>query len=458
MRQGYGVFQEYSQGLFSKDSGRGGRPFLASYKGSMTRLFSTVLRLIDTHYAESISQRAILDSALNRLSLTLLPQCMEGVEPIETCSAPADRCFFKAVKTISRNCGEKQRAILARALRYLLRDLDPNSGLLDSAMLKELKISTSGKFGGIGMVVTARDGDYVVISPFDGSPAYEAGIKPGDTIVEIDGKSLHGMPLLEVLQLVRGPAGSRMSLTVKDKTTGSVGRLRIRRQVIRVAPVRHTVLPDHIGYLRIVNFQKNTATQVEKALEEMFDFGSGGVRGLILDLRDNPGGLFTEAISVADLFLPSGVITSVRGSKVHSYTEFTAQQDGTFPEVPMVVLMNSGSASASEILAGALQGRPNVLVMGDKSFGKASVQGVFSLGRRTALRLTTAHYYTPDGRDIHGKGLEPDVMVDSPEGVTRARIGQSDERALDNDPEIAQAVKYLVGQDQPQISPFSTWY
>ncbi len=430
----------------------------STFKESATRLFERVLRLIDTQYAEPISKRDVLEHVLKRLALTMLPQCMDGVPRMEDCAGPSEQCFYNAVEAIARNCGADKNRLLKNSMKMLLRDLDPNSGLLDSSLLKELKISTSGRFGGVGMVVSPKAGDYVVVSPFDGSPAYKAGIKSGDTIMEIDGKPLHGMPLMEVLQLVRGPAGSRMSLTIKDKKTGRIGRVRLRRRVIRVPPVRHTMLPDGIGYLRIVNFQNDTATLVKKALERMFDFDEGGVKGLILDLRDNPGGLFGEAIAVADLFLPSGVITSVRGRTSESYSEFKARSEGTYPEVPMAVLINKGSASASEILAAALQSRPDVLVMGERSFGKASVQAVFALGKGTALRLTTAHYYTPDGKDIHGKGLEPDVKTPSPKGLNRTRIGVSDVRTLLSDPEIGKAIAYLKRDNLKGRSPFSSLY
>jgi carboxyl-terminal processing protease len=448
----------YAQRNLNSGRGRSRNPYRSSFKGSTRRLLSSVLQLIDTQYAQEVSEREILDNTLTRLSLTFLPQCMEGVESEKECPDTPDDCFLKAVETIARNCGYDKNDILRKALTILLHNLDPNSGLLDPAMLKELKISTSGKFGGVGMVVTPRDGDYVVISPFDDSPAYKAGVKAGDTIMEIDGKPLHGLPLLEVLRLVRGPAGSRMSITVKDKKTGRIGRLRLRRRVIRVPPIRQMMLSNGIGYLRIVNFQRKTADQVEKVLDRMFDYNKGGLRGLILDLRDNPGGLFTEAIAVADLFLDSGLITSVRGRSPESYSEFKAQSGGTFPEIPMVVLINKGSASASEILAGALQSSPRVLIMGEKSFGKATVQAVFSLRNGMALRLTTAHYFTPDGKDINGKGLEPDVKVESPEGLNRARIGLSNVRAVKDDPEIQKAVAYLQRANLPEESHFSSLY
>lgn len=446
----------YSQRSFDSDHDH--VSLSGAFKGSTTRLFERVLKLIDTEYPQTVSRKVMLDHALRRLTLTLLPQCMDGVPRFEECEEPPTQCFCRAVESVAYNCGLDKDRLLKNSLKMLLMDLDPYSALLDSALLKELQISTSGKFGGVGMVVSPKDGDYVVVSPLDGSPAYKAGIKSGDTVMEIDGKPLHGMPLLEVLQLVRGPAGSRMSLTIRDKSTGRVSRVRLRRQVIRVPPVRHTMLPGGFGYLRIVNFQLDTAAQVKNALERMFNSREGGMKGLVLDLRDNPGGLFGEAIAVADLLLSSGVITSVRGRTRESYAEFKAHPAGTYPEVPTVVLINKGSASASEILAAALQSRPNVLVIGERSFGKASVQGVFSLGRGMALRLTTAHYYTPDGKDIHGKGLEPDVKTVSPESPNRTKIGIADLATLESDPEIEKAITYLHRGNLSRESPFSSLY
>lgn len=427
-------------------------------EGTGVKLFDEVMRIVHAHFVRNPSSKRVFENTLKKLVLVLPPHCTEGTESFAECSQSAEQCFIESLRDISHRCDLEMDRLVQTALRMLLHGLDRNTGLLDATMIKELKISMSGRFGGVGMVVTERDGDYVVISPFDGSPAYRAGIRAGDTIVEIDGHPLHGLPLLEVLRLVRGPAGSRMKLTVRSEKSGKTGRVRLRRRVIRIPPVRSTMLSKGIGYLRIVNFQNDTAEQVKKALNRMFRSGRGGLKGLILDVRDNPGGLFTEAIQVADLFLSSGCITSIRGRDVQTQSEFTAQAKGTFPEIPIVILMNKGSASGSEILVGALQGRSHVLVLGERSFGKASVQAVFPLGKGKAVRLTTAHYYTADGRDIDGKGLEPDVPIEMPENLGRKTLGALNAEDVEVDAAVQKALEYLQQGEFPRRSPFSSWY
>jgi carboxyl-terminal processing protease len=425
---------------------------------SRLELISSVVALLQKSFVRPICLPEVLQAALDRLTLTLLPTCTESIEPLKDCRDGLSECFAQAINTIAETCQMDPDRLCQVALKELLHGLDPYATLLNRTMLKELNISVSGRFGGVGMVVDIRDGDYVVIAPFDGSPAYKAGIRAGDKILAIDGRSLHGLPLTDVLGMVRGPAGSTVLFTVKDSETGKIERRRVRRRTIRIAPVRYALLSPRIGFMRIMNFQKGTAAQVKKALSRMLDHGRGGIRGLILDLRDNPGGLLDEAILTADLFVPSGVITSVKGRDEHSERKILASPGRSFPQAPMVVLINKGSASGSEVLAGALQGRPNVLVLGERSFGKASVQAVFPLGNNFALRLTTAHYYTADGRNIDGKGLEPDVKVPSPEVMPEQKLGFSKPDELERDPAIERALRYFEPGAPPIKSPFSTWF
>jgi carboxyl-terminal processing protease len=426
--------------------------------GIGSKIFSASMELIKSYHVNTLSDRDLFRQTIDKLGLVLLPHCLENVEPSEDCAGSYETCFEEAIQAISERCKLDKDRLLLKALNIILRDLDPNSTLLDSSMINELKISTAGKFGGVGMVVTARNNGYVVIASFDGSPAQRAGIGAGDTILEIDGKPLQGLPLQEVLGMVRGPAGSMMSVVVKNSKTTAISSVRLRRKMIRIAPVRSLMFEEGIGYLRIVNFQENTGREVEKALLKMLDSSRYGLKGLILDLRDNPGGLFEEAIKVAGLFRPGSTITSLRGRNAQFNREFNAASRKTLPQIPIVVLINKGTASASEILAGALQGGSNVLVLGERSFGKASVQVVFPLSDGMALRLTTAHYYTADGRDIEGKGLEPDISIDSPEGLTLHKIGFSKPSELENDHEIKIALEYLLYDRLPSRSPFPTWY
>jgi len=420
--------------------------------------YEAAVRLIRAHYCAEVGDEKIFRDPLDKLSFVLLPQCTEDLELPTDCSDDLDKCFVAAVNLISESCHVGKDKILRLALTMLLRDLDPNSSLLDSDMLNELQITTSGRFGGVGMVVSPRDGDYVVVSSFEGSPAAKAGVQAGDVILEIDGTPLHGLPLHEVLRMVRGPAGSRMSVSLRSAKTGRIGRLTLKRQIIRIPPVRYVRLPGSIGYLRIVNFQKDTAQQVRKALDNLLDYRRRGMKGLILDLRDNPGGLFDEAIRVANLFVSSGMITLVKGRDPRFNRQYFADGNGKLPVLSTVVLINKGSASASEILTGALQGRSRVLVLGEKSFGKASVQAVFPLSDGSALRLTSAHYYTSDGRDIDGKGLEPDFQVDSPQELTMPKVIALRPEELEADPEVKAAMEYLLHGRYPGKTPFASWY
>jgi len=345
---------------------------------------------------------------------------------------------------VSRRCHYDPDKLSLKALDLLLRDLDPYSTTLDSAMINELKIMASGKFAGVGMVVGFRDGYYVVVAPFDGSPAYRAGIRAGDKLLEIDGTSLHGLSLIEALKMVRGPSGSEVRFRIQDPLSGQTQNIRLIRTLIKAPSVRSKLLNDGVGYLRIVNFQKDTRDEVLRSVNRMKSAHRNKLRGLILDLRDNPGGLLTEAIRISDLFLKFGVITSLRsrGSKLNK--EFPASGTGPFSSIPIIVLINRGTASASEILTGALKKRPNTLILGTRSFGKASVQNIFPIRTGLALRLTTAHYYTADGRDIEGKGIEPDVLVSDRVDKNRNRGTAMDMNEIGNDPEIRMALEYLV--------------
>jgi carboxyl-terminal processing protease len=424
--------------------------------GSGFELFRDAINLIMEYYVEKISAQDLFKMVADKLPFVVLPQC---VEDVGKCSGNADQCFVSDINMMARRCNLDVNRLLCSALNISLQELDPNSCVMDAGLLKELEIGTSGKFGGVGMVVSAKGADYVVVAPFEGSPAYKAGIKAGDTILEIGGQPLHGLPLLEVLRKVRGPAGSIMSVMVRDNRSGSIRQIKLHRRMIRIPPVRYLLLERNIGYLRIVNFQKGTAAEVYKALGQASSSRSGKLAGLILDLRDDPGGLFDEAIQVANLFKSSGVITSVKGRQSRLNRDFTANGSSRLPRVPLAILINKGTASASEILVGALQGMPRTLVMGERSFGKASVQAVFRLTKGMAIRLTTAHYYTADGRDIDGKGLEPDVEIPgSDEDLSTGKIDLLSSEQLRSDTDIRAALAYLHSGAMPARSPFSSWY
>jgi len=429
--------------------------------GSITGFqpFDYAVHLLKQNYVEELPDTLLFDVPLSRMEMTLLPQCTEDLTGMDECSGERGECFARAIRSIASRCNIRQERLLEIALNYILKNLDPNSGLLDEAMLKEVKISTSGKFGGVGLVVASREGNYIVVSPFEGSPAHRIGIKPGENVLEIDGQPVHGLPLAEVLRKVRGPVGSMISFTLKDPQSEKIRHVRLKRRQIVVPPVRYGMPVDGIGYLRLVNFQESTYVEAEQALHRLISRRSAPLKGLILDLRDNPGGLFDQAIEVAELFLPSGVITSLRGHNSRLNREFRANGEALVPKIPIVVLINNGTASASEILAGALKGKPGVVLMGRRSFGKASVQAVFPLGRGTALRLTTAHYYTAQGADIEGKGLEPDIKFDDSydnhiEGTADPLAGDG----LATDHAVTKAIEHILSSQKSGDRPFESLF
>ncbi len=430
-----------------------------NYSGTGFQLFDYAVHLLRRHYVREIPDALLFDLPLKRMMMTFLPNCVEEIPDFDECSEERAKCFAQSIRSIASRCNIRRDRLVEIALNYILKDLDPNTGLLNEAMLKEIKISTSGKFGGVGLVVASREGDYIVVSPFEGSPAHRVGIKPGEIVLEIDGRSVQGLPLSEVLGKVRGPAGSTITFTLKDPKSNKIRHVRLRRKEIVVPPVRYGMPVEGIAYLRLVNFQESTYIETERALQQIMSGSAASVAGLILDLRDNPGGLFDQAIQVANLFLPSGVITSLRGHNDRLNREFRADSRAFVPRIPIVVLVNNGTASASEILAGALKGKPGVVLMGRRTFGKASVQAVFPLRKGLALRLTTAHYYTADGADIEGKGLEPDIRLeDSNDNLGQSNLDPLAGELLETDHTVAKAVEYILSSEKPGDRPFRSLF
>lgn len=299
------------------------------------------------------------------------------------------------------------------AIQGMLQSLDPHSSFMPPDMYKELQVETKGTFEGLGIEITIRDGVLTVVSPIDDTPAFRAGIKAGDQIIKINGEPTKDMSLVEAIKRLRGPKGTQVTISVHRKGWTELKDFSITRDVIPIASVKHDRLPDGYGYLRIKNFQENTSHDVEKALRDL-ESSPGGLKGLILDLRNDPGGLLPAAIEVADKFIASGVIVSTEGRVEKK--EFTARAEGTRNNFPMVVLVNGGSASASEIVAGALQDHKRALILGSRTFGKGSVQSIYGpLDDGSGLRLTVALYYTPSGHSIQAKGITPDILVEDDE-------------------------------------------
>ncbi|MBW2061096.1 MAG: S41 family peptidase [Deltaproteobacteria bacterium] len=298
------------------------------------------------------------------------------------------------------------------AIKGMVQTLDPHSSFLTPSEFKDLQMETRGSFTGVGTEITLRDGVLTVVAPIDGTPAYRAGIQSGDAIIKIDGKPTKNMTLREAVKLIRGPRGTTVVLTVTRKSESKPLDIAIVRDVIPLRSVRFETLEQGYGYMRISNFQAKTTTEARKALIKL-QSGPVPLKGLIMDLRSNPGGLLDQAVKVADLFLKNGLIVYTKGRSKHQNMKFKAKKSIVVEDYPIVLMVNEGSASASEILAGALQDHKRALILGARTFGKASVQTIISFSDGSGLRLTTARYYTPSGRSIQAEGIAPDVTVAS---------------------------------------------
>jgi carboxyl-terminal processing protease len=300
------------------------------------------------------------------------------------------------------------------AIDGMMMSLDPHSAYLTPELYKELQVDTRGTFGGLGIEITVRDEVLTIITPIEDTPAFRAGVKPGDQIMKIDGQLTKGMSLMKAVSMMRGPKGSQVSLTLRREGATEPVEVKLTREVIRVKSVKDAKLYEgRYAYVRLAQFQEGTSRELESAIDKLKGQLKGrALEGLMLDLRNDPGGLLNEAVKVADLFLDAGLIVYTEGRVGSQKQRFLAHNDGTEPGLPMVILVNEGSASASEIVAGALQDHRTAVVVGTQTFGKGSVQTILPLDDESALRLTTARYYTPSGRSIQATGITPDVVVE----------------------------------------------
>ncbi len=296
------------------------------------------------------------------------------------------------------------------AIDGMLKSLDPHSSFMKPEAYKELQIETKGSFSGVGIVISIKDGMLTVVSPIEGTPAYKSGLKSGDKIVKIDGKSTKDMSLMDAVKLIRGKKGTKVTLTIFREGWRKLKDFSIIRDIIPIISVKSHLLEGKYGYIRIRNFQKKTIGELQNALKEL-EKESAGLLGLIIDLRNNPGGLLDQAVKVADEFIDRGLIVYTKGRIKGQEMKFEAHSDNGAHSYPIVVVVNQGSASASEIVAGALQDHKRAIIIGEQTFGKGSVQTVIPLEDGAAVRLTTALYYTPNGRSIQAKGIEPDIVV-----------------------------------------------
>ncbi|MDN6180327.1 MAG: S41 family peptidase [Halomonas subglaciescola] len=315
------------------------------------------------------------------------------------------------------------RTLLRNAMRGMLSELDPHSAYLDEEEYRSLRESTEGEFGGIGIEVGMENNQLTIITPIDDTPASRAGLMSRDIIIRIDDTSTDGISMHEAVNLMRGEPGSELDISVLRSGEDSPRELTLTREAIHSESVKHELLSKGYGYLRISQFQTRTAEQAQSAIEEMLDSAEGGaLDGLVLDLRNNPGGVLQSAVDIADLFMDHGRVVYTEGRLDNSEMSFSATPTTPAGDVALVVLINGGSASAAEIVAGALQDQRRGVIMGTESFGKGSVQQVMPLGENEGLKLTTALYYTPNGRSIQAQGIEPDVKV------VRGRLEIADSR------------------------------
>ena len=330
-----------------------------------------------------------------------------------------DRNTYKNLKTFSevldmveKNYVEpvENDRLMQGAINGMIKSLDPHSSFMTAEMYKELEVDTRGTFGGLGIEITILKNVLTVVSPIEDTPAYHAGIKAGDQILRIDEKDTKDITITEAVKRLRGPKDTKVTITILREGMTKPKDYVITRSIIKIRSVKTNVYDNHIGYIRISSFQEQTADDAKKALKEI-ETKASPLKGIVIDMRNNPGGLLNQSVEVSDLFLKSGVIVSTRGRSKNMETKSMAKDDGDEPTCPIVILVNEGTASAAEIVSGALQDSGRAIILGTQTFGKGSVQTVIPLEDGSALKLTTAKYYTPNGRSIQAEGIIPDIVV-----------------------------------------------
>lgn len=376
------------------------------------------------------------------LGLSLLVASAGAGVPALRADTPEDlplddlRIFAEAYGRIKNDYveGVKDTTLLESAIRGMLSGLDPHSDYLGKEEYRDLQVGTTGEFGGLGIEVGMENGFVKVIAPIDDTPAYRAGLQAGDIIIRIDDKPVKGMSLSEAVNLMRGKPGTEIRLTVLRSGDGQPFPVTLKRDLIHVASVKSRTLEPGYGYVRISNFQARTTEDMISAINRLKEENAEDLKGLVLDLRNNPGGVLNAAVGVSDAFITDGLIVYTQGRLPDSKLQFSAGPDDVLAGAPLVVLVNGGSASASEIVAGALQDHKRALIMGAKTFGKGSVQTIVPIDDATALKLTTARYYTPSGRSIQAQGIVPDIQLERGEfkPLTEPEVEALSEADLNN--------------------------
>ena len=342
--------------------------------------------------------------------------------------------FANVLAIVQKNYVEpvSTKQLINGAITGMLASLDPHSAYLTPELYKDLQIETRGSFGGLGIEITIKNGVLTVVSPIEDTPAYKAGIKPNDQIIKIDSNFTKDMTLTDAVKAMRGPKGSKITLTLHREGLPELFTVPMIRDVIKIKSVKTKELPGGYDYIRVSTFQEHTDEDVEADLQKFQKDHGGKIKGLVLDLRDDPGGLLNQAVHIADDFLDGGMIVYTEGRLESQKQKYLSHKKGDYFEYPMVVLVNGGSASASEIVAGALQDHRRAAILGTQTFGKGSVQTILPLDDKSALRLTTARYFTPNGRSIQAVGITPDMVVEEPK-LTQASAempGDADEETI----------------------------
>lgn len=412
----------------------------------------------------SSSSRVILALAAGAIlgaSVTLTHAVLAERQAAQATGLPFDdlRSFVQILDKVKAEYVEPvdDKTLLQNALRGMLAGLDPHSAYLDKSEFKDMNVVTTGKFGGLGIEVQLQGGLVRVVSPIDDTPAAKAGIKPGDLIVKIDDAPVQGMTINDAVSKMRGEPGTKVKLLVVRDNTPQPLTFDLKRDVIKVSSVRGRMLEPGYAYVRISQFQIDTGKSFDDLLAKLKKQSGGELKGLVLDLRNNPGGVLNAAVDVSDALLEKGPIVSIRGRDPASNHEFDATRGDDLDGRPLVVLVNGGSASAAEIVAGALQDQHRGVLVGSKTFGKGSVQTIVPLQNDDAIKLTTARYYTPSGRSIQAEGIVPDVVL-QPVKVSKLDGGDNDgfikeadlKGRLDN-PNAKPAAK--PGEKQPEAAP-----
>jgi len=330
----------------------------------------------------------------------------------------------------------KPKDLIYGALKGMLASLDPHSQFLDPDTYNELKVETEGKFGGLGIEITIKDGLLTVVTPIEDTPAWKAGIKANDRIIKINNELTRDMTLTDAVKKLRGKSGELVNIIIFRESEKKILEFKIVRDIIKIKDIKEArILEDGIGYIRLVEFRENTAQDINTAIENL---SKSGMNALILDLRNNPGGLLDEAVKVAEKFIEKGkLVVYTKGHKASQNSEFISRSGHPLVNLPMVILINEGSASGSEIVAGCLQDYKRAIILGTKSFGKGSVQMIVPLSDGSALRLTTSKYFTPSGKVIHGKGVMPDIEVE--EG--KIELGQPQEQKQEKPQDIFEEIE-----------------